>query len=77
MVRRSKDPQIPMDPSKNVELVERIATVTEELEDILAISQGKTTPWQKIDIKELIKSSKKGAAGNVHPFLFSIFRLLC
>ncbi|MFH1753167.1 MAG: diguanylate cyclase [Candidatus Omnitrophota bacterium] len=79
MARRAKDPKtskVSMDPTKNVELVQRISTVTEELEDILAISQGKTTHWEKIDIKDLIKSSKKGMGGNIHPFLFSVFRML-
>ena len=75
MAKRSKDTQIPTDPTTNVELVERIATVTEELEDILAISKGKSAPWENINIKELIRSSKKGATDKVHPFLFSIVRL--
>jgi diguanylate cyclase (GGDEF)-like protein len=66
----------PIDLTKNVEMVERIASVTEELEDILAISQGKKTPWDNLNLKDIMKTSRKGTGSGTHPFLFSIFRLL-
>lgn len=74
--KRAKKQKPFTDTTKNIELIERITSVTEELEDILAISQGKSTPWDNLDIKDIIKSSRKGRGDNIHPFLFSIFRLL-
>lgn len=65
-----------LDATKNVELVERIAGVTEELEDILAVSKGADIPSLKTDLKEIMKSSRKALGTNIHPFLFSIFKLL-
>ena len=64
------------DPGKNVELVERIASVTEELEDILSMSQGKRTPWDNLDLRTIMHAGRKKGQHAVSPFLFSIFRLL-
>lgn len=62
--------------SKNIELVERIAGVTEELEDILAVSQGKQVEGLKIDYRRLIEAATKKGGNQTRPFLFNIFRLL-
>lgn len=72
----AKKKEAAIDPAKNVELVERIASVTEELEDILAISEGKKMPWSHMDLKSIMKSSTKTTGTGIHPFIFSVFRLL-
>lgn len=67
---------IKIDVAKNVELIERIAGVTEELEDILAVSQGKQVAGLQLDLKEITRLGRRGVETRVHPFLFNIFRLL-
>ncbi|MFH1996383.1 MAG: diguanylate cyclase [Candidatus Omnitrophota bacterium] len=58
-----------------IELLERLSSVTEQLEDIVSITQGKQTIEPKISINEIF-SKMKGKIGDQVPLmLFSLFKL--
>ena len=65
--------------SGDVEFVERLANVTEELEDLLQVTKGKkkmeSPVIAKSDVAKVLKGVKSGGAG-VPKSLLSVFRLL-
>ena len=61
---------------EDVELVERIVGITEELTDIVAMSQKRKKPKLSINIQDSLKDSHRKFGANVPVNIYSIFRTL-
>lgn len=63
------------DIAQRTELVERLASVTEQLEDIVTITRGKDVKEPKLSISKVAGQMKKKVGGHVPIVLFTIFRM--
>ena len=61
--------------SQNTELIERLTSVTEQLEDIVTITKGKGINEPHISLEKMTSQMKKKMGGNAPMILFAIFRL--
>ena len=61
---------------KTIELIERLAGVTEELEDIVAVSRGKRRSVPEVSSKMLKKSTQKALGPRVSHRMFNVFRFI-
>ena len=62
--------------ARNIELVERLASVTEELEDIVSASQGKKEGELSLKLSDLTAMSKRRMGNHAPLKLFLILRIL-
>ena len=60
---------------RNPELLERLNSVTEQLEDIVIITRGKDIKEPRLSLLTLCNQMKKRVGGSVPLVLFSIFRM--
>lgn len=61
--------------SQNTELIERLTSVTEQLEDIVTITKGKAVKEPDISLNRIASQMKKKIGGSVPLVLFAIFRV--
>jgi diguanylate cyclase (GGDEF)-like protein len=61
--------------AKDAELIERLTSVTEQLEDIVTITKGKEIKEPHLSFDNLARQMKKRVGGSVPLLLFSIFRM--